>query len=344
MTTKKHIVDKKRLKPGKISVPHALVKPDTSICLITADPQRTYKDAVADPTFPENLRSRIRVIGVAKLKQRYKSFESRRQLLAEYDTFLADERVVTLLPRLLGKTVYESSKRPLPVNLQGSRSHHTKSALPGSTANQKSSLKAPVPQLIAKEIEKALRSARVHLSPSTTTAIQVGFSNFSTDQLQQNIEAIVEGMQQRFVPQGWRNIRAIHIKGPSTAALPVWLASQLWIEEDDVLEDKEAEEAKALESQKGRKRVHRDGEGQSRPLSKKRTKLLGTEDGFSKEMAERREALRQQKRQARQELENNEDVATKALEAASQVNGKSKAPGSKVKSKKAKSALVTAEA
>ena len=302
LTTKKHIVDKKRLKPGKIPVPHAIVKPDTSICLITVDPQRAYKDVIADPTFPDNLRSRIRVLGVGKVKQRYKSFESRRQLLAEHDTFLVDDRVVTLLLGLLGKIVFESSKRPISVDISGLKPQKA----PGEKVKPRSKDSQPriaKPQPLAKEIEKALRSARVHLSPSATTAIHVGYSNFKAENLQQNIEAVVDGMQQKFVPSGWHNVRSIHIKGPNTVAMPIWLANQLWVEEDDVLEDNEAEEAKAIESQRTKKRKHREGGAHGDGHTMKRTKLLGNEEGFSKELAERREALSKQKREAREELE-----------------------------------------
>ena len=342
LTTKKHIVDKKRLKPGKITVPHAIIKPDTSICLITADPQRTYKDVIADPSFPDNLRSRIRVLGVGKIKQRYKSFESKRQLLAEYDTFLADDRIVVLLLSLLGKIVFDSSKRPIPVNLQGSISQ--KPAREERKPRTKdSSPRVAKPQAVAKEVEKALRSARVHLSPSVTTSIHVGYSNFESENLQQNIEAVVDGMQQKFIPSGWRNIRSIHIKGPSTAAMPIWLANQLWMEEDDVLEDKEAEEMKALALQKGKKRKQRGNDKLDQQNGKK-PKWLGTEEGFSKEMAQRREALRQQKQDARTELEQ-EDDATMAIVAGKQAKKESTdKPSSKVKSKRPKTKMVTAEA
>ena len=304
LTTKRHIVDQKRLKPSKISVPHALVKQGTSICLITADPQRAYKDAIAESSFPEDLRARIRILGVKKIRQRYKSFESRRQLVAEYDTFLADDRVITSLPSLLGKTLFESSKRPIPVDLKDEKQQQVakKGAKPRVVEPRATNSKA-----MANQIEKALRSARIHLSPSVTTAVHVGYSHFSADQLQQNIEAVVEGMQQKFVPQGWRNIRAIHIKGPNTVALPLWSSNQLWIDEDDVLEEKEAEEVRALESQKRKKRGQGGGErleGQAR----KKAKLLGSEEGFSKEMAERREALRRQKRQLKAQLEEGDGV------------------------------------
>ena len=44
------------------------------------------------------------VIGVSKLRAKYESHEAKRALCAAYDLFLADERVVPLLPKLLGAT------------------------------------------------------------------------------------------------------------------------------------------------------------------------------------------------------------------------------------------------
>lgn len=40
----------------------------------------------------------------------YKPFEARRQLMAEADMYLADERIVTLLPKLLGAKWLDSRK------------------------------------------------------------------------------------------------------------------------------------------------------------------------------------------------------------------------------------------
>ena len=50
------------------------------------------------------------MIPVAKLKTHYKTFESRRQLCATYDVFLADKRVYQMLPRLLGKKFFLTKK------------------------------------------------------------------------------------------------------------------------------------------------------------------------------------------------------------------------------------------
>ena len=73
LTTKRHISDDARLKPGKIRLPHSLNDNEhTTICLITADPQRAYKNIIADDEFPTELGKRItRVIDVTKLRAKY---------------------------------------------------------------------------------------------------------------------------------------------------------------------------------------------------------------------------------------------------------------------------------
>jgi ribosome biogenesis protein UTP30 len=245
LTTKKHIIDKKRLKPGKILLPHPYLNvgdANLRICLITADPQRKYKDIVADPSFPTEISQRIqRVIDVKKLKAKYKPFEARRQLFGEYDVFLADDRVITLLPKILGKVFYKSgSKRPIPISLEGRRQdtdeqgNKRRKLSEGGTKVVKDEVK---PASIARDIERTLSSALVHLAPSTTTAVKVGIASMTAEHVQENITAVVSDMVERYVPQKWRNLRAVHIKGPNTAALPIWLAEELWEDEQDVLEE-----------------------------------------------------------------------------------------------------------
>lgn len=76
------------------------------ICLITKDPQREYKDLLEE----KNIKFIDRVVGVAKLKGKFKPFEARRMLMKENGLFLADERVVPLLPQLLGKIFFNAKK------------------------------------------------------------------------------------------------------------------------------------------------------------------------------------------------------------------------------------------
>lgn len=318
LTTKQHVVDKNRLKPGKITIPHSLnASPSLSICLITADPQRAVKDVVADPAFPTSLSSRInKVIGFSKLKARYQSFESRRQLLAEHDVFLADDRIVMRLVTTLGKVFYKSSKRPIPVRIaevekvDGKRVKKDPKKKP---AKDEKNASVASPLIIAKEIEKALNSAPVHLAPSTTTAIRVGVSNFTPQQLQENIEAVVKGMTEKFVTKGWRNIKAVHIKGPNTMAMPIWLASELWVEETDVLEDGEAKAVEGAKNEKKRKSTA-DEPKQLEENKKKKSKTADDEDDAAA-VAARKKKLQQQKAKA---LEDGGDAAIEALAAAAQ--------------------------
>lgn len=260
------------------------------------------KDTIAHSSFPSSLKPRIqRVIGLSKLKARYSSYESRRQLLSEHDIFLADDRIVTELPKLLGKIFYKGTKRPIPFSAGSSKQRGIapkRLRLPDNTKSK------PVasPIQVAQEIEKTINCAMVNLSPSATVSVHVGISNFTPTRLAENIEAVVNGMVEKYVPQGWRNIRSLHIKGPNTMALPVWLASELWVDEKDILETEEAAEAKVLASQKGRKRKGREGEEDGSD-SKKKPKKVEDAD-LSNEMAERRRKLRQQKKEARETADN----------------------------------------
>ena len=43
-----------------------------------------------------------KVIGISKLKGKYEPFEAKRQLCNSYDLFVADDRVIPSLPKLIG--------------------------------------------------------------------------------------------------------------------------------------------------------------------------------------------------------------------------------------------------
>ena len=324
LTTKKHIVSQKRLKPSKIPLPHSLnTSPEASICLITADPQRTFKDVITHPSFPTELGKRIsKVIGVSKLKTKYKSFELKRQLKAEHDIILADARIIPMLPAILGKVFYSGgTKRPIPVNLEP---YSPKTDASSQTPNPFSVIKKPKPtkesgkpvappQQCAKEIERALGSALIHLSPAATTSVRIGLSTFAPAQVAENVAAVVNGMVEKHITHGWRNVKAIHLKGPNTMALPIWLAEELWVDEGDILGAEEAEEAKRLAaSRKTKKRKGKaltEGQGGERlrieegprDASGKKRKIEDADLGA--EMRERREKLRRQKQEVRDKEE-----------------------------------------
>lgn len=234
IATKKHINNTTSLKPAKIPLPHPVIPSDVRICIFTKDPQRAYKDLVASDAFPAALRTKVvRVLGVEKLKKRYKSFEQKRALLAEFDVFMVDDRIIKIVAEFLGKTFYQGkAKRPIPIRLTAG-AHIDKSAKKDSKESQNV---VGTPQGVAKEIETALNSTYLSMSPSANTSIRIGTLSMTSEQITENTTAVVNAVVPKHVEQGWRNIRSLHIKGPATKALPIWLAEELWADETQVLD------------------------------------------------------------------------------------------------------------
>lgn len=95
------------LTPPPSPIKHPLVDPRTTgVCLITKDPQREYKDLLE----AKGVKFVSKVIGISKLKGKFKPFEARRILLKEHGMFLADDRVIPLLPKLLGGKWFDAKK------------------------------------------------------------------------------------------------------------------------------------------------------------------------------------------------------------------------------------------
>ena len=329
LTTKKHVVDKNRLKPGKISIPHSLnSSPALSICLITADPQRAVKDAVSSPSFPHELSSRIeRIIGFSKLKTRYHSFESRRQLLSEHDVFLADDRIIMRLVSTLGKIFYKSSKRPIPIRIAGIEKENGKRVKKDTKSkanNNEKEATVASPLIVAKEIERTLHCAPVQLAPAATAAIRVGFSNFSPQQLTENVEAVVKGLTDKFVSKGWRNIRAIHIKGANTMSMPIWLASELWEDEADVVDDTAIEGAESDRKRKSKGDDEKLLEGNKKPKTSKKTNDDDNSDVEAVLVAARKEKLQKQKAKALDDGDESGKKATVSTGKSDSSSGKKK--------------------
>ncbi|KAI8929433.1 ribosomal protein L1p/L10e family-domain-containing protein [Entophlyctis helioformis] len=182
---------KLHIKPISIPLPHAILPANAEVCLITKDPQREFKDLVASAGI-----TRVsRVIGVSKLRSKFKPYEAKRKLCASYDVFIADERVLPLLPPLLGKTFFEKKKHPSPVNLT------------------KKDVKA--------EIERVLNSTQLHLNKGACNALRVGLTTLT---LSQNVDNIMEAVKAAVekLPGKWKNVQSINIKTSASIALPVY--------------------------------------------------------------------------------------------------------------------------
>ena len=192
----------------------------------------------------------------------------------------------------MGKIFYKStSKRPIPVSLMPSkaRSRDVKDqGIKSQKRNPKSTeIALALPTQAAHEIERTLSCALVHLSPATCTAVRIGLSTYTPLQIAENVKAVSESLIEKHVSQGWRGVRGIHIKSPTSAALPIWLADELWLGDGDVLE-KEPERAverwirnketkKALKAQKAEVKAIEAAPGSASIGERKKRKQLDTD-------------------------------------------------------------------
>ncbi|KAI1297568.1 electron transfer flavoprotein alpha-subunit [Xylaria venustula] len=313
-TTKRHLTESRNLKPTKIPTPFPIeTDTDKGICLIVAEPQRHYKNLVADPEFPDDLRKNVsRVIDFGKLKKKFAAYENQRALFSEHDIFLGDTRIINRLPGLLGKTFYKSQKkRPIPIEIQaripksaGKRVKPAKGEVNACTAVQ-----------LAGEINRAVAAALVNLTPSTNHAVKIGYASWKPEELAANAEKVVSVMVNKLIPGGRKNVRSIYVKGPETVALPIYLTDELWLEkEKDVVGD-DSEEAKALlageKANIGKKRKSLQSttsETEPAPKKSKKTKPAkqlpeSNDDKLDKEIAERKAALKKQKKAAKKAVD-----------------------------------------
>ena len=104
------------------------------------------------------------------------------------------------------------------------------------------------PADVAADIERALATLAVHLSPCPTISVKVAYAGWPAEWIAENVQAAVERVLAKYIPGGWRGLKSLHLKGPETAALPVWMAEELWATEDDVLDP--GEKAEGLNAKK----------------------------------------------------------------------------------------------
>ncbi|KAI9332527.1 ribosomal protein L1p/L10e family-domain-containing protein [Obelidium mucronatum] len=220
-----------KIKPVKIPIVHSITSKNAEICLFTKDPQKEYKDLLEEKGIKID-----KVIGVSKLKANYHSYESKRQLCDSFDLFLTDDRIVSLLPPLLGKTFFAKKRHPVPVNLKGKK--------------------------IAVEIEKAISGTYLHLNKGLCNSVKIGTTNQTQSQVIDNIFFALETIVAR-IPGKWPNVQSIHVKLSDSVALPLYNSlPEADIEMEDVSPKKKAAAAAVpkKEQQKAEKEEEREDE------------------------------------------------------------------------------------
>lgn len=266
---------------------------------------------MASEEFPEELRKRItRVIDFKHLTAKFKQYEAQRKLFAEHDIFLGDDRIINRLPKAISVFYKTTAKRPIPVVFQTRKPKEERTKGKKVKKNPDEINCRPVTE-VAAEIQKAIGSALVNLSPSNNTAVKVGYASMNGKALSENIVKVANDMANKYVPKKKNGIKSIFLKGSETVALPIWQDAELWVDAETDVIQKGSEQAKAIEARKeqanvGKKRKSLDASADEEPKSKKAKKeavVDANDDKLDKQIAERKSKLRNAKKAAQSAME-----------------------------------------
>ncbi len=119
-------------KPIRVDVPHSLVKVATSIldasddgdvnlqdveaCIIVKEESKPWVQEMV-VRFPKELGCIKKVLGLQSLRVKHKTYAQRRELLARFTLFFADDRILPMLTKALGGKFFEKKKQPIAVKL-----------------------------------------------------------------------------------------------------------------------------------------------------------------------------------------------------------------------------------
>lgn len=136
-------------------------------------------------------------MGISKLRTKHKTYEARRLLCDSYDVFLADDRILPLLPKLLGKEFFKKKRLPVPVNLK----------------------KAD----LTKELTDAIEATYMTMATGPCFSIKIGTTHQSSTEIAQNIMTALPVIVSH-IPKKWENVQSVHLKTATSLALPLYNA------------------------------------------------------------------------------------------------------------------------
>jgi ribosome biogenesis protein UTP30 len=137
----------------------------------------------------------FQIVGTSKLRTKYESYEAKRNLCRQFDLFLADDRVLPSLPKLIGKTFFRRKKQPIPIDLTAAD--------------------------LEAQMCKARECTCLILSGGSCLSIKVARASFSVAAAVANVEAVIAAAA-KHVPKKWGNVQAIFLKSADSVALPVY--------------------------------------------------------------------------------------------------------------------------
>jgi len=223
---------------------------DVEVCLIVKDESKPWiQELIAK--FPSHLSYIKKVLTLTSLRKKHSRYSDRRQLVKRFDLFMADDRILPMLGKALGKSFFQEKKQPISIRLT------RKEALPFA-------------------VKRCLKGTFMWVSAGTCVSIKAGNTAMSARKLSENMEHIVENAV-KSIPRKWSNIAAISIKTSNSVALPVYnktreeleeIASLAQIEEKGVKDENKPEH-----STEDEKEVEKKKEKEKQELVKRSTLL-----------------------------------------------------------------------
>ncbi|CAO3646768.1 unnamed protein product [Cunninghamella blakesleeana] len=180
-----------RNKPVLIPIRHPIQSVGTQRCLITKDPQQTYKDLLIS----QKVKGIHKVIGITKFRKNHSSKSAKKELMDQFDIFLADQRLKPILPKILGKEFYINRCEPMYIKINGTD--------------------------IQKQVLSTIHSTYMNFKKGDCYAIKISTTEQTERQAYENIIESIKTIVAE-LPGGVDNLRSLHIKTSNSTSLPIY--------------------------------------------------------------------------------------------------------------------------
>jgi len=209
--TLSRIPEQTSARPIRVTIPHSIHKlssedgEQVEVCLFVKDESKEWVKEMVEK-FPSHLSCVKKIITLTSLRKKYAQYKDKRDLLKKFSIFMADDRILPMLGKTLGKNFFQEKKQPIPIKLT------RKEAFPFT-------------------VQKSLNSSTfMHISAGTCISIKAGDTSMSSDKILENISAVVNGAIEH-IPRKWGNVSAINIKTSNSMALPIYNKTREELEE-----------------------------------------------------------------------------------------------------------------
>ncbi|AOA60533.1 Proteasome-interacting protein [Komagataella phaffii CBS 7435] len=214
-TSVKYFTDKVNLKPKLISLPHPLHRDEEEFkfCVFVNDKLIGEKE-LSQIENDEYLTKYVgRIVRGEELKGEFRPYDAREQLRESYDCFVSDDALVTTLPKLLGKTFYDSSviHLPVPIKLR---------VFKGKDFSL---------DVLKQSLERVRTSTYYRVPFGTELEIRIGDSKMNPSDLLENITTVVNKVLSQE-----QTIIDVDLKSydKSSAVLPIYTSDDFYTEDD----------------------------------------------------------------------------------------------------------------